>query len=479
MGPEPTEGRPFPHAVRARLVRPEWLLAFLLASHALISQWQLAGQQACIDYYQFWVVGRAVAAGEMREIYSDAERKRVGESAFQRALAEARATSPSAAQPPATPHLQAAAQRRVLETYSTPWLYAVVGLLSRADYEASQTLFERGSFVLYVAAIALLARMLGASAFALAFWLVALLTWFNPQLDDVLVGNVNRFQLFLLVLSLWIETRARTSAGRSTAGVLLGATLAFKPNLAAAVVVLLLGWAVAREFRRLLATAAGIALGAAASVLAAGAYFHSLRPWREWLAEIPRLTAPGNAVAGSALNGNLSLARLLQDGIGVAVSPWFALALLAAVAPALFARRHRRASTLEPEHGAEPTLRLVGIGAVLSLLAVEPTWEHYYVAVVPLAMVLLRPVENDGGARPILRVAAVLGLAFVSLQTVGRLFDLHDARSAAIVLSAGALALFVAGLVDLAQWRARGDSNLRPSDPHSASSRGPSSQAQG
>ncbi len=456
MEPEPTEGRPFPHAGWARLLRPEWLLAFLLASHALISQWQLAGQQACIDYYQFWVVGRAVAAGEMREIYSDTERRSVGELAFQRALAEARASAPREAQPPATQHLQVAAQRRVLETYSTPWLYSVVGLLSRADYEASQTLFERGSLVLYVAAILLLGHLLGASPLALALWLVALLSWFNPQFDDVLVGNVNRLQLFLLVLCVWIETRARSPAGRVCAGVLLGATLAFKPNLAGAVVVLLLGWTVAREFRRLLATAVGIAVGVSASVLAAGAYFHSLLPWRAWLAEIRHLAAPGSAVAGSARDGNLSLSRLLQDGIGVAIGPWLALALLAAVAAVLVARRRRR----EPEGGAEPTIRLLGLGAVLSLLAAEPSWEHYYVAVVPLTMVLLRPAERDGGTLPYLRVAAVLGLALVSLQNVGRLLDLHDARAAAIVLSTGALTLFLAGLVDLARWRARQDSNL-------------------
>ena len=85
---------------------------------------------------------------------------------------------------------------------------------------------------------------------------------------------------------------------------------------------------------------------------------------------------------------------------------------------------------------------------MLSLLAAEPCWQHYYVAVVPLAMVLLRPAEPDG-ARPWLRVLAVLALAMVSLRNVGRLLDLDDPTAAAAILSGGTLLLFAAGIVDL------------------------------
>src|SRR5262245_4197984 len=160
---------------------PERLLAFLLAAYALLSAWDTSVRPACIDYYQFWVVGRAVRLKESTDVYSASERKRLGDVYWQRAVADSEARAGGSAhrtQAPTTKRLQAANQRQELETFSTPWFYTLFGLFSGADYEKSQGVFQRASLVAYAAAILLLARLLGFSPAAAALLLAALLQWF-------------------------------------------------------------------------------------------------------------------------------------------------------------------------------------------------------------------------------------------------------------------------------------------------------------
>ena len=429
------------------LARPERALALLLALYALVSAWDFGQRPACIDYYQFWVVGRAVGAREVQDVYSQAERAQLGQLAYQRALADAATKTPGgAANPAATKRLQAARQRQVLETYSTPWLYTFFGLFSSADYDASQRDFQLASLLGYVLAIVLLARILALPAVATLLWIAALLQWFNPFVDDLISGNVNRLQLLALAVFLFLGARGRFRGRHALAGALLGATLAFKPNLAAAAFVLLLGWTIAGERRRALATLLGIAAGGLAAVLASAAYFGSLAPWTTWLRQLPVLMSPGSPTAGSADEGNYSLARLLHDSAGVSIGSLLAALLLAAIAVALFLERKRRGATPSAPDPARDLL-LLGSGAALSLLSSELSWQHYFVALVPLAMAVLRP---SAPARPGLALAALLGLALVSLQNVGRLFDFHAPSTAAAVVSGGTLLLLAIALVELA-----------------------------
>jgi len=425
--------------------RPERLLAFLLAACAIVSAFEFSGRPACIDYYQFWVVGRAVAAGETGDVYSDVERKRLGEVAWQRALADAAENRPAGAEPsvppPPTRRLQAASRRRELETFSTPWFYALFGLFSGADYDRSQDLFQRASLAAYLAGILILARILGFSLAAAALLVAALLQWFNPFVDDVIAGNVNRLQLFALSVFLWLECRTRFRGRHVLAGVLLGALLAFKPNLAAVAGVLVLGWGIAGEGRRLGASLVGQAVGVLAAVLASGAFFGSFDPWLRWMQDLPRLMAPGSPSAGGAADGNYSLPRLLRDSAGLDLGSAVLVALVL-VTSASLVRGRQFARSSDPARD----VRLVGIGAAISLLGTGLSWQHYFIGVLPLAMVLLRPGEEVERGRIGL---ALLGLALVSLQIVARLTGIQAPAAAAATVAAGTLLLLVLGLREL------------------------------
>ena len=444
---------------------PERALAFLLAAYAIVSAWDFSGKPACIDCYQFWVVGRAVRAKETPDVYSPSERKRLGEAYWQRAVAaeseRLRDAPPSPADPskrvspPSSKRLQAANQRKELETFSTPWFYTLFGVLGGADYDASQDLFQRASLLGYVVAIALLARLLGYSGAGACLWIAALLQVFNPFVDDTIAGNVNRLQLLALAVYLVVAhggSRSRESSWlRDLAGgVLLGATIAFKPNLVAIAGVLGLGWLVAGGTRRVVATALGLLLGAALSVLLSAAFFDSLEPWRSWANDLPRLLAPGSPSAGTAAEGNYSLARLLRDRAGITPGAVLPALLLALVAAALVAARVRRARAgVAPLPRVARDVLLLGLGACVTLLGSELAWQHYFVATIPLAMFLLRP--TDEAARPIATGLALVAIAMVALQTVGRLFDLHDPSAGAAVMAGGTLLLFFLGVGELAR----------------------------
>src|SRR5262249_37652774 len=176
-----------------------------------------------------------------------------------------------------------------------------------------------------------------------------------------------------------LECRARFPGRHAVAGVLLGSLLAFKPNLAAIAAIVLLGWGFAGELRCLLESVAGIAAGVLVSVLVSAGFFGSFAPWGSWAGELPRLMAPGSPSAGDASEGNFSLARLLHDSAGLTPGIALPLALLAATIAALaLERRRRRANGGEGDRPSRDVL-LVGIGAVVSLLATELAWQHYYV----------------------------------------------------------------------------------------------------
>jgi len=71
-------------------------------------------------------------------------------------------------------------------------------------------------------AMAVLARLCGHSWAASWLLLALAVTWFAPTISDFRVANVNRLQLGLLALHLWVSARARLRGRHVCAGVVLG-----------------------------------------------------------------------------------------------------------------------------------------------------------------------------------------------------------------------------------------------------------------
>lgn len=426
-------------------------LSLALALAAAAASWSRWADSNAMDFYQFWLVGQA--AGEMRpeRIWSPSGRAALGEIGARLAL-----------QPGATSAMRLAARKRlVLETYSTPLLYATFSALSTGDYELDYRVFHALSLGCTVAAVLGLCALFGFPAWAALVALATLLFLFEPFAADARVGNLNELQLAGVAAQLALFRGEPSRAKDLLAGALAALLALFKPNLLPALLALGALCAGRRDYRGLSWMACGAAAAGGAAALWSGARLGSLHSWPAWLAALQQL--PPQAVA----LGNDSLARALAEA-GAPGGPWLALALLAAVLAIAFrAGRAEAAVRLAAREGAgrgelgpsesaaragsaldagtspprpEPHPRVVsataalGLGCAAAVLGAELAWAHYYLLLVPGLLLLLRP----GAPRRGWAMLAALALA-VPPQALGHLEPplavlLQLAAGAAIVL---------------------------------------------
>jgi hypothetical protein len=424
---------------RAAGLAPLALLAVVLAA---LSCFERAQRWAGIDFYQFWCVGQAAREFPGTNVYSERERASLG-ALFLRRAREAAAAG--AAQSPEAPgdalaaRLAAAQAREVLETYSTPWLYTLFGACTSGDWGRDKARFQALSTLALALGAAWCARAAGAGAAGALLAAVLATALFAASDSCGRVGNVNRLQLGALALGHFLlcgAARARTVA----AGALLGALVAFKPNLALAVAALGLGWLAAGQFARAAWASLGLALGGLVAWAASCAWFGTWSAWAQWAGELPELM---QRYESPIEKGNLSLLRALE-ALGPTLSGRaLAPVLLGLLALVLFVARRALADRLRsPGPGrARTECALLALGAALSVLTVELAWLHYYVLVLPLLLMLcFAPAAA-------VRAPALLLAFFLSLDGPRALFSITDSQPAAAWCMAGStLACCLLGL---------------------------------
>lgn len=425
---------------------PLRLFAFILAFFALTQAWYEVERMACLDYYQFWVVGQAIRHDEAGDIYSAEERARLGRLYHERASLEAGSS------PETSRRWLAARRRETLETYSTPWLYTLFAAFSTGDYARDETRFQRVSLAAYVAGIALICSALGYSVAAAALALAVFLWWFAPAVSDMHVGNVNRIEVALLAaFAAGRPLAARVLPERIAtlaAGAVLAAAVLFKPNLVFVPIVVGAGWLALGRRGETAWGAVGFAIGAAASVALSAIAFGSAGAWRSWWAELPELMREYDHTLES---GNYAVIRLLKERAGIDASLALPVILLAAIAVALFvagrARRGAATSALQSSDAIWDAL-LTSLGAAVSLLAAQLAWAHYFLLAIPLALVLLRPAAVASRWTLVRRAGAILAVTLIAMESWRSILGLAENSPAAeaALVSAGTLILFALGL---------------------------------
>src|SRR5438874_9809411 len=193
------------------------VLSLLLAVAAARESWVRYPASGAIDFYQFWAV--AQAAGEVRDPYSPEARGSLARIPLD-----------------ASPSQREVGQRRpVLETYSTPLLYAVFRAISSGDYDLDYLIYHLLSLACTAAAVLGLCVLFGWSAATALLALSALLLFASPFASDSVVGNVNQLQLAGLASLIALMHREKAVASGAVAALLV----LFKPNLVAAEALLL------------------------------------------------------------------------------------------------------------------------------------------------------------------------------------------------------------------------------------------------
>ena len=380
-----------------------------------------------IDFYQFWIVARTHAsAGQREPPYSEPARARLAETG--RRLAEA---------PGSSPRLRAAAAYRArVETYSTPFLYQVIGPLAGADYDAAYRRFAALGMAALVAGVVLLCWHTGSSVWLIGLWLAMLLGASEPVRSDARVGNVNALQLGALALYLALA-RLQGDAARAAAGALLGLLVAFKPTLAVVAVFVACDAMLQLELRRLSVEGGAFAAAILLAVAASSAYFDSGRVWLDWQAALPALFREADV---SVANGNFAPTRFAAErgipvpAVALALAPFAAFAACAWRSAGRQACPYTRARIV------------VALAATASVVGAPLAWLHYYVLVVPLAIFLLRP-------RVPVPVLAAAALASVLLQATPLrvLAPALGVGAHAAAMITGALVVYALGLLELAR----------------------------
>lgn len=435
--PDEAAGSPAGSARGARESRGLLALFLLVAS---LAQLHFVGSRYdCFDFYQFWWVGQHASEAQTGDVWSPGERERLAQLGAREAM---RLQGPGEARP-RTKRAIAAVRRPVLETYSTPWLYTLFGLFASGDYERDLGRFQLASLLSLALGLALLARLSGQSWLAAGLLVAAATAWFSPALSDARVGNVNRLQVG--VLAVYLLLASRTWRGRDVAaGAVLGMAAMFKPNLAYPVLTLGLGWIAMGHWRKLVQQALGTLAGVLVAFGVSSAWFGSASSWRDWSAVLSELM---NDFPHPIDKGNFSLPRILADTLGVGSSGLLLALLLALFAGALFLRR--RAGAAGGTAAGHEDMLLVGLGGALSLLTAKLAWLHYFLLILPLVVVCLRPSAPRG-----VRALAALAFLALALEPLRDLSGLEESTlTSAATVCGGALLLFLVGLYDLASPR--------------------------
>ncbi|MBV8516294.1 MAG: DUF2029 domain-containing protein [Acidobacteria bacterium] len=383
------------------------LLGALAAIYALVVTWRKNERAAGLDFYIYFVASQLPARADVDNIYAPEVQERVGEEYYERALRSGSEL-----------RIYDAKRRRRLDNVSSPFLYTTFRWVSR-NYERALTQDHVLLLAAFVAGVLLLARRVGVSWAAALFLLAALLLWYRGFEADLRVGNVNSLQLFACAAMLWAPPLA--------AGAILGALLAFKPNLLAVALLLAFARIATREFHRLRIEIAGGAIGGAFAFVAASINFHSPRVWLQWIAAANQFWHR----IPTRLERNVTPALALFEKHGTAPSYAIAFVLFAIACAAIW--RGRRAD--------DPLV--VGIGILIYLLSAPVVWLHYMVLVVPVAIALLR--WRVTGA------IALLALAMIAEVPFERLTQVPAANVEAMLIAPALFALYVCAIVRLSQ----------------------------
>ncbi len=392
------------------------LLALVLLIFSFLRTWEYGNFIASgVDFYQFWAVAQTVAESPSTKIYSKEAREQIGRTFYERAQVQTTSERQRVA----------ANYRKVLETYSSPFLYMSFRLFSFKSYETSFRIYTLVCLICSVLSILALCTSFRYPFIASLLAVLVYLEWFEPLLSDIRVGNVSQLQLGMLALYLWMQ--GRTGRRRHLiGGMILGLGLMFKPNSIFVVVMLSIAWLINRRFLNLLEEYLGIGLAALGALVASSAYFGTAAIWLDWLDSLKNMPDRITTIQ----MGNCSFSRLIADVAGLELGPYIGAGLVTLAAIYLW-RSSRKRQTADSTGVKDRALEfeedalMVGIGCLIYLLAARLVWLHYLILVIPLVLFLLRPRSDpsrESGLPPTTIFLACLALLFIGINPLTVIF---------------------------------------------------------
>jgi hypothetical protein len=356
-----------------------WLA--VLALFAVVNVARVTLTSVGHDFYQFWSIGHLAPHDAPIDLYA----KHTSSAISKHALREV--SGPHGSQR----GRRAAAINRQLypegvDPISTPTYYALFAALSGDDYDTDLLGFQIASTAMLMIAAWFLCRRVGYSPASTTLALTVLMLVFGPLHADIQTGNTNRMQLALLAAALSLHHFGSRQGFRVAAGVLLGALIVLKPNLAGIPLLLAAVWLADRRFAELRSAAFGWLLGAGATV-AVGTLRFSWESWSQWISALAVYQSHPAPISQS----NWSSARLIFEWTGADASVLLALSLTVCAATCAWWGRSRASRTSRIDRD----ITAVGSALLVPLIASQIAWDHYFLLAAPALVVALRPAGHS------------------------------------------------------------------------------------
>jgi len=438
--------------LKTLLTEPVNILLIIMLFARVIEGYSWGRTVPGVDFYQFWVVGQALETSQIDNIYSDSASRQIGSDFLQKAYEK----------PQSQRQLHVATLRKTLETYSTPFLYAVFHLFATGSYETDLDLFNSFSLILALIAIAALCRFLGYTATAALSAMLFFVGWFDPFMSDVRVANVGRLELALLALFLWFQTKPHWRLAGLAAGVILGFAVMFKPDLIFVAALLFICWLINRRYRKLLFVSAGILISAVIAFAGSSIFLGSVHCWKDWVIAVR--TIPHGVIPLEM--GNYAPIMLFSASAVGKASTY--LAFLFTVMAAVFVFLARRSSEpvsrkpLEsapgPDRAFFEDLLMVAIGCLIYLLSAPFVPLRCFVLVVPGVLFAFRRPQLSVAAaptwqRPVRQVLAAVAVVGLTIGTIAESLNITSHRLLAAATAVSTVILFALALWEIMQLR--------------------------
>lgn len=340
-----------------------------------------------IDYYQFWIVGRARQPLRPDNIYSETNRARMAE------LGRGMLLSNSNRSVRQTLSVQVRGQ--TIQTFSTPFLYAVINGFASGQYDLDFDLFHDVCLAGLLFTVLVLGLVLRYSLVECLLFSVITLLWNEPLASDLRVGNVNLLQLSGVALYLLLRRLPESRWLDCASGLVLGLLVAFKPTLAVIPMLLMLAWIIDRRWMTLLTQGGAAIVGAGVAFVVGCLFLSSWSAWFDWFNSLSGLESVADL---SVEGGNYSLSQVILEttggtaGHGISPATFLLLGLLILTAIALLLTRPVPSRVADSESARrERDFVVTSLGCCASVVALKMVWIHYYLLLIPIVLYLLRP----------------------------------------------------------------------------------------
>lgn len=439
----------------------------VVAIFCLMRAWDnTANKVPEIDFYQFWVVGQAITSMDVGNIYSEEARKEIGAEFYQRALRQTDSKR----------YYVTAYNRKVLETYSTPFLYSTFHLFASRDYEKALQRYHILSILSIFLTIMLLSRLANIPLLTTTVLLLVFMVFFYPFLSDLRIGNTNSVQIGMLALFLWLKSKDWQRWGSILGGAVIGLLIMFKPNLVFVPMILMVSMVLDRRHNEFLYWIVGFVSAAAIAFVSSSIFFGSLYCWGEWLSALSGL--PGAKI--DITMGNFSMVRLLFVTFGIKMAFLFTVFFVALTVIFFWLARRTNGNgggelsvVYNKEWALAQDWRAIGAGCFIYLLSAPLVWVHYFLLAIPAAIFLLRPACS---LSPLRHGFAPYRFAITAISVVGLMiipyakpFNIRDLRYLVIITSLSSLSFLALILMDLFLARGpQGPSEIEGADKECA-----------